>query len=231
MIAEEVTKTLFSKAPELASGIANVEFGYDNDGDGFKVMTNEGQSYSYYPAINKVFTHDALYTAQKALEIKDPKAATEASYAFVSPSDFSPGKKQLIKYIRRDNTGGPEEQPYFLSILNRKEAPKLTFQWGGGLVWSFSILTPEGGYFEPEVLYHDAQYVLFQSNTTAAKEAPTSLHCIDVNTGATLFTLPFSERKYFDEAIRYKDGFVVKSNNAMFLVATKGNLIKEYKTI
>lgn len=231
LMAEEVTKTLFNKVPELTSGIANAEFVYENYGDGFNVMTNEGESYYYYPAINKVFTQDELYKARKALEVKDPAATTRACYAFVSPSDLSGEKKQLVKYTQRYNAGGPGEEPYFKMIDNSKGQPKLTFQWGEGLVLSFKVLTPQGGYFDPKVLYHDEHYVLFQSNTTAAKEAPTALHCLDAGTGATLFTLPFTETKYFDEAIRYKDGFVIKSNNAMFLVALKGNLIKEYKTI
>ncbi len=72
----------------------------------------------------------------------------------------------------------PGEEPYFKMIDNSKGQPKLTFQWGEGLVLSFKVLTPQGGYFDPKVLYHDEHYVLFQSNTTAAKEAPTALHCL-----------------------------------------------------
>ena len=230
MIAEEVTKTIFSKVPELASGIANAEFVYKNYGDGFTVMTNEGRSYTYYPAIHKIFTQEELYTSRKALEIKNP-VAVKTYYAFASPAEMPAQKKQLIKYTQSDNAGGPKDDPYFKTIEQSNNQPKLTFQWGAGLVQSFNVITPEGGYFDPKILYYDTQYVLFQSNATAAKEAPTTLHCVDANTGATLFSLPFTDTKYFDEAIRYKEGFVVKSNDAMLLIGSKGNLIKEHKTI
>ena len=231
MMAEEVTKTMFSKVPELNSGIANAEFVYKNYGDGFNIMTNEGRSYFYYPAINKVFTKEELYDACKTLEQKDPAAPVKTYYAFVAPEGLGSEKKQLITYTQKDNAGGPKDDPYFMSIVNNNDKPKLTFRWGAGLVLSFSIIGPERGYFDPELLYSDGQYVLFKSNTTAAKEAPTSLQCLDVHTGNILFTLPFTETRYFDETIRYKDGFVVKSNNSMLLVGSKGNLIKEYKTI
>ncbi|MFD1258352.1 hypothetical protein ACFQ3S_16220 [Mucilaginibacter terrae] len=52
-----VTKSIFKDYPQLSSGVARLDFDYDKAM--INVMNNEGESYHYFPAINKLVKSDA----------------------------------------------------------------------------------------------------------------------------------------------------------------------------
>jgi len=234
MVLNDVTRSAFAHHPELSTGIANAEFIGAEYGDGFNLMTNDGKSYFYFPVIDRVYTKDAYEQAKDDLEIRDDHAKKKTYYDFSSVSSSYPDEKtQLIKFTQKDNAGGPNARAYFevdYHTADNGQRQKTIFRWGEDLVLSYSDLTPGRLYFSPKVLYSDAKYVLLSSNATAAQESNTSLQCLNPDTGAILFTLPFSESKSFYDVIRYKEGFLIKTSGSIIAVSTDGKLLKEFKT-
>ena len=111
---EDVSQSLFRNQPELASGVASVEFISENQGDGFEVFTNDGRTLSYYPLIHKVYAKDDVYAAQTGFESLRPGSPTKTAFVFSTKGLAYPEDKlQLIKYQFRDNVGGPKDAPEF----------------------------------------------------------------------------------------------------------------------
>jgi hypothetical protein len=55
----DVSRSLFDDQPELANGVARIEFLYSDEGEGFKLTTNDGKNYAYYPLTHELQTRAA----------------------------------------------------------------------------------------------------------------------------------------------------------------------------
>jgi hypothetical protein len=233
LTAADVTQSMFARHPELTSGVANAEFLYSSDGDGFNLIANDGVNYYYYPIQDRLYTKEQKQAAEDALEVEQPGEKQMVKFGFSSKSsDYPEEKRQLIRYTQRDPQGGPDDEPYFEwreSTQFRGPAIKTIFRWGSKLVRSWKDLTPGRQYFEPKVLYGDAEVVLILFANTPAEKSARSLQCLDANTGAIRFTLPLSSDYYLDEALRYKDGFVINNNTSLLVVSSAGKLLNEFK--
>ena len=230
MKVEDVTKTLVASQPEFVSGIANAEFTYEDAGDGFNLINNEGKNLYFYPLVNRVYTKEELSAAKDKLAEREPGAKTKTYFSFSNyGSDFPEEKLQLIKHVQKDNLNGPLELPRFQWNSNKKfggEEEKTLLYWDADLVISMKDLTPGRSYFEPKVLYSDAEYVLINFNATPADNALTSVQCLNAETGAVVFTTAMTKNENFINAIRYKDGFIIKSYTFILVLDKQGKLVK-----
>lgn len=230
---EDISKTVLSKHPEFISGLANAEYTAESYVNSFNLINNEGKNYFYFPITDKMYNKEELAKAKTDLETLAPSEKTIISYAFSDKShDYPDENLQLMKYVRKDNKGGPDNEDRFEWSDNGSpgyQYKTLARGFGAAMV-SFNDLTPGRVYFEPHILYGDKDYVLISLNKTPAEKAATSVQCINANTGAVVFTFPFTENKNFDDdVIRYKDGFVVRSTTSFYVIGMDGKLIKEYK--
>jgi len=224
----DVTQSLFQGHAKLASGIANAEFAYDSYGDAFNLMSNEGANVFYYPIVNKIYTKDEVYAAQRALENPTINEELQTSYDFSSKSnDFPDEKIQLFKYTKKNTKGAPDDDVH-LSWREQTLGKGRTLTMGGSIMRSYTDLTPGRLYFKPLVLYGDNEYVFLSTNKTAAEEAPTNLQCIDVS-GKLIFTYSLPKNEYFYGAIRFKSGFLAMSHTVFYAIGMDGKLIKEFK--
>lgn len=235
LIAEDVTKSAFKNYSELTAGIANMEFINRDYGDGLKLMTNEGRNLFFFPLIGKLYTKEEFWEIT-AKPIADQNAQIITDFAFSNKSSDYPDEKiQLIKYTHIDFKGKPYSTPIFeFSNYSKDDGKefKTLLKWKGEFVLSYNDFTKDRMYFEPNVLYSDKKYVLIKYNSGAAEQSNTFVQCLDANTAKIIFTLPLDKKKTtYGEAIRCKDGFVIKSNNTVMVVGFDGKLINEFKLL
>lgn len=233
-LLQEVSPNFFNHHPALEAGIAHIEFISKDWGDGFKLMTNDGKNRSFFPIQDSIYIDKGVYAAENALALRDAKVKSKTYFLFSEKSDDFPDEKvKLIMYTQKDNLGGPNDRPFFQKqqYTDHNDQPQVTdFRQGSDLVISHKDLTPGRLYFGAKILYGDEKYVLISFNTSAAEKASTSLQCLSALDGHIIFTVPFSEQKYFDEeAIRFKSGFFVKTYESMFVIGMNGKLINEFK--
>lgn len=228
----DVTKTIFAGQSALSAGVATVEFVYEDEGDGLKLMTNDGINYYFYPQVNKLYTKDELYKAKGGFKTLLPSAKETTYFSFTSESfDFPNEKTQLLKIVYKDNVGGPKDM---------ETSPRWSKDFGGsgiftdrdpykkvlisdyamerGRVVSFKDLTPGRLYFKPSILYYDDQTLLIKFAADANPNTPFSIQSVDVNTGAVKWTYAAADLNAMDNITRYKNGFIAVDNNEKVLV-------------
>jgi hypothetical protein len=224
----DVTQSLFAQQPKLTSGIANAEAIYKSNGEGFNLIANDGVNYFYYPAQDRLYTKEEKRAAEDALSIAQSGEPLQVGFRFSSSSsDYPEEKQQLIRYLKRDAQGGPDEEPYFEWSKDFRSGVKTLERWHKSNVRSYKDLTPGRQYFDPEVLYGDNKMVLISFANTPAEESARSLQCLDATTGAIQFTLPISSKYHLGTALHYPDGFVIDNNTSMLLVSHTGKLLNE----
>ncbi len=237
--AADVTKTLFRSQPELASGVASVEFIGEDYGDGFTIFTNEGRTLNYYPLIHKVYGKDEVYDAQTGFGSLRPGSPTKTAFTFSTRGDTYPEDKlQLIKYQYRDNGGGPKDAAEFeweddyggSGFFTDADPHRKVLTTPGAMrksrVLSFADFTPGRLYFNPGVRYYDADYVLIVFRPTAAENSPLSVQCLNARTAAIVFTLPLPEANgSLDQALRTGTGFVLGGDRDTYVISQDGRLL------
>lgn len=236
---KEVTRTLFQGQPALASGIATVAAGADDYGDYFDVFTNDGRNLLYFPLIRKVYTQDGFYDAKHGFQNLQPRSPTRSAFIFSLKSTMYPDDKiQLIKYQYRDNTGGAKDPPRFewsddyggSGVFTDADPHRKLLITPSELkearVLSFADFTPGRLYFEPRLLYADADYVLLAFKPTASPTVPVSLQCLSARTAAIVFTQPLAAPDSPDRAIRYPGGFALQDGRQTYTISLSGQLTK-----
>lgn len=237
LTAEDVSKTLFQDQPMLASGLASIGTG-NNEDDSFYLFTNDGRHYNYYPLIHKLYTNDELSAAKFGFKSLRPGSTPHTGFAFSRASSTYPDDPiQLIAYQYRDNGDGPKAPP--------------TFEWdddygGSGMFtdadphvkrlitpyWvqldrltGYRDFTPGRLYFSPGVLYDDADYVLITFVATAANNSPPLVQLLDAHTGAIRFTTPLPDGLSRDaDVLRYPAGFVIANGLTTYTLSPSGKL-------
>jgi len=232
----EPVSAVCKEHPELSAGIADFDFISKSYGDGVTLLTNDGKNYKFYPIANLVYNDDQVRQAERALTVKNAKAKTRTYFDFSMESTSFPDEKlQLYKFVQKDNLGGPNDCTYFewsSYYDNRSVLRKQPYRGTGDLLISFKDFTPGRLYFSPKILFYDDDYVLIGINTTAAKNAKVALQCLDAKTGTIVFTYAFNNDVHlYENAVRYKGGFVVFSSMFAVAVDMNGKLVKEFKLL
>ncbi|TDQ10011.1 hypothetical protein [Pedobacter metabolipauper] len=227
----DVTKTAFSSQPRLVSGIANVEFTFDNYGDGLTLLTNDGNSLYYYPVADKIYSEKDLYEARTGMKSVLSGSGVKTTFTFSTPgTDYPDEKIQLIKYTYKDNKGGPETKAEFQwkESLTQNGTEKTFTNPDLYRLLSYADFSPGRLYFNPRLLYRDKELLLISITATASEDAPTSVQCLNANSGAILFTMSFNKGEWLYECVRYKNGFVLKGNLESFVLGIDGKIIKKF---
>ena len=235
MTLDDITVSLFEKDPAYISGVASVEFGYDSNGEGFKVMTNTGKEYFYYPLVNKSYTQQELYDSYRHFKTLLLGARDSVYYVFTTKSSINSNVDmdqqdavQLLKVVYKYNAGGPEDiadRPTWYQSNTRGSKMELTMINERERVVSYKNFTPDKLYFDPHVLYFDKDHLLIKYNVTAAEDATRNIQSIDVNTGDVLWTVninPKYDYHYFYRYTAFIDGkYYVKTSARNYLSVDK----------
>ncbi|MCB2409235.1 transposase [Hymenobacter lucidus] len=234
---KEVTKALFQGQPELASGIATVEAGDDDYGDYFNLFTNDGRNLLFFPLIHKAYTQDGFYDAKHGFKTLLPRSPTRTAFIFSRKSTTYPEDKiQLIKYQYRHNVGGAKDLPLFewnddyggsgvfTDADPHRKVLVRPYELEQARVLSYADFTPGRLYFEPRLLYADADYVLLSFKPTASPTVPVSLQCLNARTAAIVFTRPLDTSDSPDRAIRYPAGFALQDGSQTYTLSLSGQL-------
>lgn len=250
----DVTEELFNNVPEFSSGIATMEFFYVNEGDGFKIMTNDGKEFFYFPGPDLIFKdYSAVRKINKGKNTLKPNAVEVPKYIFsIKSSDYPDEKIQLLKYWYRYNLGYPYERPYRLQWKKEYQYPKGsgifigTFPYKKKLftdtrIRKFIDLTPDRLYFDPKIEYQDSTNLIISGFPNANPESNRIIQKIDTNDGKVLWSFnahPEGKYRLDDELIPFKGGIIMhlfltnsSSNNRIVQLDQTGKIVKEVDVI
>ena len=241
----DVTDALFADLTELSSGIATLKFTSEHEGDGFKIMTNDGKEYTYYPIAKKLYSsYQELRDAREGLKSLLPDAMETSRYLFTEKSSEYPEEKiQLIKYWYKRNLGYPIDLPYrtnwkrvydYNSRFGPARYEKKLFQ--NGRITRFENLTPDRLYFDAKIILQDSSHLFITGLPNANPEGKYFLQQIDTKTGNVLWTFtPEAEKYQFGSAASYDGGIIIRYHNwgspgridRIAIINKEGKVIKE----
>lgn len=237
---DDVTEREFSKHPEFSSGIANLAFVADFYGDGFKVITNMGKEYMYYPIVEKVYTQDAFYDAALGFSSLLPGAKDVTYYVFTRrSSDFEDVPIQLLRIVYKYNNGGPEEKELHPSwhknfgrsgiFTERSPYTKRLVLKDRRRIVSYKDLTPERIYFNGGVKYYDDSVVIIKYRPTVADDAPIILQCLSLPSMDIKWSLDIDKKgSHMKSVIKTSQGYIAQLDSEnVLLIGENGNLKKE----
>lgn len=236
---DNITEETFNKQSELSSGIADMSFTYKESGNGFKIISNTGKEYYYYPLINRLYNNDQFYNARFGFKSLLPGAKEVTYFTFSGKSMYYEDEPiQLLKVVYKNNNGGPENRetsPKWFKdfggsgiFTNRDPYVKRLFDYDDARVISYKDMTPDKLYFSAHVVYYDNQVVIVRYRPTAADDAATILQCMDANTSEILWSLDLdNDSKRLDNITLTSEGYIAKSNNSKFFIIGKDGKIKK----
>ena len=240
--ASQVEQNFFQNQPDLQSGIAQIEFVYEDEGDGFKIMTNDGKERYFYPLINKVYNKDKWNDVCFGRTALPENTPVRTAFSFTVKSDDYPEDKiQLIKYQYKIPVGYPRDYPRFkwvkdygfhgsgIFIYNSNDPHKKVLDYGmsGGRILNPTDFTPGRLYFDAKVLACDNKTVLIKFRPTAAENSPVSLQLLDADTAQILWTYPLNDDLYIYSALKTGQGYFVKGNRYDLFIGNDGKLLKK----
>lgn len=220
---EPITPEFFSKHKEFQSGIATIEFTYEENGSGLKILTNDGKDMSYYPIVDKIYVgDDEVYSAQRFMEnlLKNHKEKIVYEFIGVWPPT-SKVRKELLKLTYQDNVGGPKNISDTLDWAEGYDEKSRTYvgpttkirvleDQDRNRIASFKSLTDaDRTYFSPSVFYYDEKNLFIKVQANASPDAEYNLQKIDTNTGAVIWAIP---AKSMTEMYPLGDGFLIKKS-------------------
>lgn len=219
---EEITDEIFGAVPEFSSGIATLNFVSAENGDGFRLMTNDGREFYYYPIAQKLYNDfRELREAYSGIESLKENAVESVRFIFTEKSsDYPEERKQLIKYRYKNNIGHPIQLPYtnqtkwqkvhrFNTRSGSSSYHKMLFR--SNRISDFIDLTPGRLYFRAEIMYQDKDNLYIKGLPNANPEGKLYLQKIDTESGKVLWTYTPEEDVY-----AYGNNFFVYPNGVVF---------------
>lgn len=236
---KSVLENYVKDANSLSTGIAKVEFKYEDYGSAYQIMNNEGQNIAYYPLINKSIPDKQLYDERKK---KLPNPVTKTAYVFSSKSSEYPEEKiQLIAYTYHYQYGYPTDIPRFSwsrdfggsGIFTDRDPYKKVlinpWQFKGSRLISFKDLTPGRLYFQPVVITQSDKTLLIAYKPTPAEDDPYQLQLLDISTGAIQKTITTELKSVYKGGHMLSDGFIVKSAGDYYYFDQNGKQINKFE--
>jgi len=236
---KSVLEDYVKAAPSFSSGIAKVEFKYENYGSGFQMINNEGKNIVYYPLINKAIP-DKVFHEEPEKPLPNPQ--TKTAFAFSSESsDYPEEKIQLIQYTFKYQSGYPRDIPRFewykdyggSGIFTDRDPYKkvLISRWGieGSRIIDFKDLTPGRLYFQPVVIAKNDKTLLIAYKPTPAEDDPLQIQLLDISTGAIQKTITTELKSIDKNGYLLNDGFIVKSSSDYYYFDNSGKQINKFE--
>ncbi|MDO4877941.1 MAG: hypothetical protein Q3966_01420 [Neisseria sp.] len=190
---EKMNETFEKANPELAKGIALIK-GRD-EGDAFKIMTNDGKELLYYPQSNKTFTEEQARDFIFRGKWQDtPQTQEKTILTFAGEEAFKKEAQDpdyLFEYKIRETPGYPFRPVNFYS----KEAAGKYIAWDDEVRRTFRVakwrdVTPGRDYYRAKVRCHNDAYAVISFNQTIVATSPQFLQLLDLKTGEPVWTQP-----------------------------------------
>ena len=233
---EEVSPDTYKDIEELNAGIAKIQFAYSGDGDGFRILTNEGKERYYYPLIQKVYTKDQFYKANGGFSTIPPNSPVKTAFVFSRiDSDYPDEKIQLVKYQYKYSTGYPKDSPNFKWRKDYHNNGRKSFINEYGMndarIVSYTDFTPDRLYFDSKVLAYNEQEVVISFRSSPAEDAPISIQSLDVKTAKILWTTPIDEKIYIydDNSLITNSGYFIGGNIYDLFLDKNGKIVNKFK--
>lgn len=231
---EDVTAGLLGAIPELSSGIAKLGFIHRSN-NGFEVVSNIGNEYTYFPLVDK------LYTKEDMNEIRDSDGTFSAEitesihYIFTEKSgDFPEKEIQLIKYWYSGNTGYPESPIYTPKWEQRWDNKVQLFR--SSQIKRFIDLTPDRLYFKPEIMGYDQENIYITGLPNADESGSKFLQSLDASSNVNWTFIPkYKTYKFDTDFAVFENGVVCtyfnwgapERLNFLNIIDKNGKVVKE----
>ncbi|MDM1293461.1 hypothetical protein HX021_04030 [Sphingobacterium sp. N143] len=236
---KSVLEDYVKNTPALSSGIAKIEFKYENYGSAYQIVNNEGQTLAYYPLINATFADRQLYKETiKTL----PNPTTKTAFTFSNRSmDFPDEKIQLIQYSYHYQYGYPKDDPRFSwdrdygrsGIFTERDPYRKVLinrsQMARARIITFKDFTPGRLYFQPVVLAQNDKTLLIAYEPTPAEDDTQQLQLLDRSTGAIQKTIPTELKSINKKGYLLKDGFLIKNSSDYYYFDNNGKQINKFE--
>lgn len=236
---KSVLEDYVKEAPSLSSGIAKVEFKYENYGSAYQIVNNEGQNLVFYPFINKSIPDKQLYDETKK---KLPSPQLKTGFVFSGKStDYPEEKIQLIQYTYQYQYGYPKDDPRFSwskdfggsGIFTDRDPYKKVlinrWQLDRSRVTGFKDFTPGRLYFQPEVVAQNDKTLLIAYKPTPAEDDPLQIQLLDISTGAIQKTITTDLKSIYKNGYLLNDGFIVKGSSDYYYFDNSGKQINKFE--
>ena len=230
-----VNKEMVADIAQAQNGLKSLKF--TEDGDGLELVTSEEEIIYYFPIINKTYTAEKYEKASHGFNTLLPGTKQVTYHHFTQDkNEYSGYKLQLLKIKYLDNGAGPKTfQKFFhwtksyvmgqgyvicMVIPDLKAYRRIT---------SFKDLTPGRNYYEPKVVYEDAEVLLIRFKANATNDAPYKLQRLNTNTGEVIWTAPLAHGEDIEKLYRYKNGYYAFTANGINLFDLDGTSIDHFK--
>ena len=224
---KDITKDIAAAKPALNSGFSTVYFVPEKNGDGFRLTTNLGKEFYYFPNPDMLYAERAFkYIADGKPDLDKESLSAGAKdisyYLFLNKeSKQSSNVAQLLEITYKYNNGGPENKLMEATEQSLKQQEKHR-------IISVKPVTEERISFSPRVLYTNKEHILISYRPTLADNAVTNVQLLSTS-GDIVWTLPFSNLLECKQVIKINNGFMLQTEKDSFYeINDKGELKNSY---
>lgn len=204
-ILENIADKIATSKPALNTGFSSISFVPENEGEGFRLITNLGKEFYYFPNPDMLCTPRAFkHIAEGGFSTASPKAKDIVYYLFYNKdSKESSNVAELLQIAYKFNIGGPECKMSHIKDRYAIQPEKYR-------ILSITPIIKERICFSPEVLYFDDKNILISYQATLAKNTPTKIELLDTS-GQILWTSSFDKPINPKRTVKTNQGFVIQT--------------------
>lgn len=218
-IAGEIAKS----KPALNEGFSAIHFVPEGQGEGFRLMTNLGKEFYFFPNADMLCTDRAFkHIAEGGFNTLSP-VVHDTTYYLLRNKDSkqSSNVATLYKITYRYNNGGPESR--LLAFTEGKTVNSDLHR-----IVSMDPITEARICFSPEILYFDDQNILMSYRTTLAKDALSKIELLDT-AGNIQWTIPLKNHINGKYTVKTKQGYMIQTlYNTFYEINSNGKEINSY---
>lgn len=206
----EVTSDISSTKLILNSNFSLISFVEENNGEGFRLKTDVGKEFFYFPKPDILYTEKAYrYVAEGQSKTLLSDASEKTYYLFLNKENKTHNNvAQLMKVNYIFNDGGPESKLLQLTTENMKDLAKYRIS-------SCQPITDERICFSPTVLYYDEKNILITYRSGLLESAPLHVELLDTG-GKTLWSKSLDAVSEILYAVRTNNGFMCQTSRKDF---------------
>lgn len=229
LTAELLPWQAFKQHPKLSgSGVAEANFERDMNNDGFRLVTNEGETVYYYPS------QDLLLSQNEYREFKPESTVpmtVQTAYSFVEDgrADSLSDKYRLIQYRYQHQSGYPIQTPSFeYNDAGQLEEQKWSKERSQTL--DFTELTPNRNYFSPQLLDFNQQELMIGYKLTPAQDTLYTIQVLNAQNGEVKWTYQVEDDSmmyYPSSGQIVSKGYFVDFAREAVLFDQQGKVIRE----
>lgn len=209
--------------PALNEGFSSIHFVPEGQGEGFRLMTNLGKEFNFFPNADILCTERAFKHIAEGGFNTLSLVVHDTSYYLLRNTDSkqSSNVATLYKITYKYNNGGPESK--LLAFTEGKTVNSDLHR-----IVSMDPITEARICFSPEVLYFDDQYILISYRTTLAKDALAKIELLDTS-GNIQWAIPLKNHVYGKYTVKTKQGYMIQTlHDTFYEINSNGKEINSY---